>query len=214
MGVRHRCRYLRQSRRAFTDQGKLFISKEIGVQNSIDPVLYTENGKHYLFWGSFHGIYGIEMTDDGLAVAPGAKPRKIAGNLTEGTNILKRGDYYYLVGSAGSCCEGEKSTYRVMVARSKDLFGPYNDRYGRPAIDNYMTEMMKRSDKVVGPGHNANFVKDDAGNDWMLYHGFDAAAPEKGRKVYLDRIVWDKEGWPTVENGMPSAKAKMPVIKK
>ncbi|MBO4943591.1 MAG: family 43 glycosylhydrolase [Muribaculaceae bacterium] len=198
----------------FTDQGKLFISKEINVQNSIDPVLYTENGKHYLFWGSFHGIYGIEMTDDGLALAPGAKPRQISGSLTEGTNILKRGDYYYLVGSAGSCCEGEKSTYRVMVARSKDLFGPYLDREGRPAMDNYLTEMMVRSDKVVGPGHNANFVKDDAGNDWMVYHGFDAAAPEKGRKVYLDRIVWDKEGWPTVDKGMPSAKAKMPVIKK
>lgn len=198
----------------FTDKGKLFISKEIDVQNSIDPFFIEDNGHKYLFWGSFRGIYGIELSDDGLSLRPGAQKVRIAGTLTEGTNIIRHGDYYYLVGSAGSCCEGERSTYRVVMARSKDLFGPYEDRYGKPALDNGFSLMMERSPEVIGPGHNANFVTDDLGNWWMLYHGFDAADPDAGRKVYLDKIVWGADGWPAVDGGKPSVEAARPVIRK
>lgn len=197
----------------FTDLGKLFISNEIGVQNSIDPVYFGENGKHYLFWGSFRGIYAIELSDDALSVKAGASPIKIAGTLTEGTNIYKHNGYYYLIGSAGSCCEGEHSTYRVVMARSKQLLGPYVDKEGRAALDNGFSLMLERNQDVIGPGHNANFVTDDAGHHWMLYHGFDAKEPEAGRKVYLDRIEWDSEGWPMVRNGQPSHEAPVPVIR-
>lgn len=197
----------------FTDLGKLFISNEIGVQNSIDPIYFGENGKHYLFWGSFRGIYAIELSDDALSVKAGASPIKIAGTLTEGTNIYKHNGYYYLIGSAGSCCEGEHSTYRVVMARSKQLLGPYVDKEGRAALDNGFSLMLERNLDVIGPGHNANFVTDDAGHHWMLYHGFDAKEPEAGRKVYLDRIEWDSEGWPMVRNGQPSHEAPVPVIR-
>ena len=76
----------------FKDAKKLFISSEIGVQNSIDPFyMEDEDGTKYLFWGSFRGIYGIELTDDGLSLKPGAEKFQIAGTLTEGTYIHKRG---------------------------------------------------------------------------------------------------------------------------
>lgn len=196
----------------FTDHGKLFISNEIGVQNSIDPVFFEEDGKRYLFWGSFRGIYGIELSDDGLSVREGAKPVQIAGTLTEGTNIYKRDGHYYLIGSAGSCCEGEKSTYRVMVARADSLFGPYMNREGESAMDNKFTLLLERSPEVIGPGHNANLVTDDAGDTWMLYHGFDAKAPKEGRKVYLDKVVWE-DGWPRTQNSHPSVQSTSPYIK-
>jgi len=198
----------------FIDHGKMFISKEIGVQNSIDPFYIEDNGKKYLFWGSFRGIYGIELSDDGLSVRAGAEKRQIAGTLTEGTNIIKRNGYYYLVGSAGACCEGARSTYHIVVARAKNLFGPYVDKDGNTAIDNNLSTMFSRSEEVVGPGHNANFVIDDAGQYWMLYHGFDASTPEEGRKVYLDRIYWDEDGWPCTQTGHPSLSGKRPVIRK
>lgn len=196
----------------FTDHGKLFISSEIGVQNSIDPFFISDGGKNYLFWGSFRGIYGVELTSDGLALNPGAKPRQIAGTLTEGTNIYFHDGYYYLVGSAGSCCDGERSTYHVVAARSENLFGPYVDRDGLPAMENNFSVVMERGDKVIGPGHNANFVTDDAGNHWMLYHAFDAAEPEAGRKVYLDRILWDSDGWPRTLSGEPTEEGERPVF--
>ena len=47
------------------------------------------------FWGSFHGIYGTELTDDGLSLKKGAPIEQIAGTAYEGTYIHKRDGYYY-----------------------------------------------------------------------------------------------------------------------
>ena len=99
----------------FTDQGKLFRSNEINIQNCIDPFYIEDNGKKYLFWGSFHGIYGTELTDDGLSLKKGAPIEQIAGTAYEGTYIHKRDGYYYLFASIGRCCEGLKSTYTTVV---------------------------------------------------------------------------------------------------
>lgn len=197
----------------FTDVGKLFISSEIEVQNSIDPFYFEEeDGSKYLFWGSFRGIYGIQLSDDGLSIKPGAEKVQIAGTLTEGTYIFKRDGYYYLFGSAGTCCEGLNSTYRVVVARSTNLLGPYVNKSGKPALENNFMLVMQKSNKVVGPGHNSEIIQDDAGQYWMLYHGFDAADPDGGRKVYLDQILWDKDGWPMVRNRIPSSVADVPLF--
>jgi arabinan endo-1,5-alpha-L-arabinosidase len=197
----------------FTDVGKLFISSEIEVQNSIDPFYFEEeDGSKYLFWGSFRGIYGIQLSDDGLSIKPDAEKVQIAGTLTEGTYIFKRDGYYYLFGSAGTCCEGLNSTYRVVVARSQNLLGPYVNKSGKPALENNFMLVMQKSNKVVGPGHNSEIIQDDAGQYWMLYHGFDAADPDGGRKVYLDQILWDKDGWPMVRNRIPSSVADVPLF--
>ncbi|MDR1938557.1 MAG: family 43 glycosylhydrolase, partial [Tannerellaceae bacterium] len=87
----------------FTDRGMLFRSNTIGVQNSIDPFFMEDGGRNYLFWGSFSGIYGIELTDDGLGIKPGAEKKQIAGTAYEGTYIHRRGGYYYLFASIGTC---------------------------------------------------------------------------------------------------------------
>ena len=197
----------------FTDVGKLFISSEIGVQNSIDPFyIEEEDGRKYLFWGSFRGIYGIELSADGLSVKPGAEKVQIAGTLTEGTYIYKHDGYYYLFGSAGTCCEGLNSTYRVVVARSEHLFGPYVNQSGRPALESNFSPLLNKSNKVVGPGHNSEIVQDDAGQYWMLYHGFDANDPDAGRKVYMDQITWGANGWPQIRNRAPSQTADAPLF--
>lgn len=90
----------------FDDLGMLFRSNEIGVQNSIDPFYIEDDGHKYLFWGSFRGIHAIELTDDGLAVAQGAKPQRIAGTAYEGTYIHKRGGYYYLSPQRAAAARG------------------------------------------------------------------------------------------------------------
>lgn len=203
----------RSPRGPFYDKGKLFISNEIGVQNSIDPFfIEEEDGRKYLFWGSFRGIYGIELSDDGLSVKPGAEKKQIAGTYTEATYIHKHDGYYYLIGSAGTCCEGINSTYRLVVARSKNLFGPYVDKLGQRALDNHFIAMLGKSSRVVGPGHCSEIVQDDAGQDWIFYHGFDANDPDAGRKVYMDRVIWDATGWPTISHRIPSVTADAPLF--
>ena len=196
----------------FTDHGKLFISDEIGVENSIDQFFYSEDGHNYLFWGSFHGIFCIELTEDGLAIKEGAKKKQVASGFMEGTCVVKHNDWYYLIGSNGSCCEGAKSTYKLVVTRSRRLTGPYADRNGGSALQGHYSDMLTGYTKVVGPGHNSRFVQDDAGQDWIIYHGYKKDDPDAGRVTFMDPIVWDGQGWPTVRNNHPSASCKRPVI--
>jgi arabinan endo-1,5-alpha-L-arabinosidase len=195
----------------FTDQGKLFGSDEIDVQNSIDPFYIEENGKKFLFWGSFRGIYGIELNNDGLKIKEGTEKKKIAGTAFEGTYIHKKGDDYYLFASIGSCCEGVNSTYQLVVGRSGSLFGPYADKSGKNMLENGYTLVIDKNPRFVGNGHCSEIVQDDAGNDWILYHGVDVNNP-RGRVLLLDRIRWDEEKWPYIEKGTPSISAPKPVF--
>lgn len=197
----------------FKDRGKLFISSEIGVQNSIDPFYYEEkDGSKYLFWGSFRGIYAIELSDDGLSVKEGAVKRQVAGTLTEATYIYKHDGYYYLIGSAGSCCSGLRSTYRLVVARSKNLMGPYVDKNGNPAMNNNFSELLHGSSTTVGPGHCSEIVEDDAGQTWIMYHGYMTSDADKGRCLFLDQVQWDSQGWPYIVGERTSEGWDVPVI--
>ena len=188
----------------FTDRGRLFRSTEIGVHNSIDPCYVEEFDKKYLVWGSFHDLYISELTDDGLAIKDFSRKTKLAGGAFEGVMIHKRGQYYYLFASVGSCCEGVNSTYRTVVGRSTSLTGPYVNRQGGRMIDNNYTTIIKGNDAWKGPGHNSEIITDDAGQDWLLYHAYSAATPGNGRVLLLDKITWSRDGWPSVGDGTPS----------
>lgn len=193
----------------FVDKGKLFRSNEINVQNSIDPFYIEDNGKKYLFWGSFRGIYGIELSKDGLSLKKGAKPKQIAGTAYEGTYIHKHNGYYYLFASIGSCCEGLKSTYTTVVGRSKNLFGTYVDKENRPMMENHHEVLIHKNKSFVGTGHNSEIVSDKKGADWLFYHAVSVENPS-GRVLMLDRIYWDEDGWPSVNGESPSLKAVAP----
>lgn len=187
----------------FTDHGKLFLSKEIGVDNSIDPFFFENEGKAYLIWGSFHGIYGVELSADGLHVK--GNKFQIGGNAYEGSFIYKKDGYYYYFGSTGTCCEGEKSTYQVKVSRSATFEGPYADKEGKNLLENGGTLLLQKNPGqggFIGPGHNGDFVTDKAGQTWMIYHAFDKKQPTQ-RVMLLDKIYW-KEGWPVIDNAQPS----------
>ena len=196
----------------FTDKGALFRSNTIGVQNSIDQYYIEDGGKKYLFWGSFRGIYGIELSDDGLSVREGAEKKQVAGTAYEGTYIHKKGNYYYLFASIGSCCEGLKSTYTTVVGRSESLFGPYVDKKGQEMLQNHHEILIRANDAFVGTGHNSEIVQDDKGNDWMVYHAVSRANPT-GRVLMLDQVRWEN-GWPVVTGNSPSLEADAPVFDK
>lgn len=194
----------------FTDRGMMFRSNGIGVQNSIDPYYIEDNGKKYMFWGSFRGIYGIELSADGLSVKKGAEKKQVAGTAYEGTYIHKRGKYYYFFASIGSCCEGLKSTYTTVVGRSENLFGPYVDKKGQPMMDNHHEILIRGNEAFVGTGHNSEIITDKAGNDWMLYHAVSKANPT-GRVLMMDQVKWVND-WPEVTGSVPSLEAAAPVF--
>lgn len=209
----------------FEDQGKLFTSKEVNVPNSIDPHFFEDDGKRYLFWGSFssahnQGTYVVDLSADGLHVPRLAEKTKIAAGDFEAVMIHKKNNYYYFFGSKGSCCEGANSQYHVLVARSTNLKGPYLDKDGNNITDRGKgTILLQGGEKYVGPGHNSRMVTDDEGADWLLYHGIDksqgtVSTGASRRVLMLDKIVW-QDGWPQIAGGVPgTAVVKGPVFNK
>ena len=206
----------------FTDKGKVFRSTEIGVKNSIDPCYVEEFDKKYLVWGSFNDICIAELTDDALGIKGfkainNPQPNgswirhkgvtKLAGGAFEGAMIYKRGQYYYLFCSVGSCCNGENSTYKTVVGRSTKLLGPYTSKSGGDMKSDNYTTIISGNDRWKGPGHNSEIITDDNGDDWLLYHSYDRNNNFNGRLMLLDKITWSKDGWPTVNDGHPSSDA-------
>lgn len=202
----------------FIDHGCLINGKEIGVRNSIDQFYIEEKGKKYMFWGSFNGIYVTELTDDGLALKRNTDGtpvllKKVCGSKFEATNIYKKGDYFYLFASVGSCCDGLNSTYRAVVGRSKDLLGPYVDDKGGDMLQNNFKLVVNKNNVWVGPGHNSILIKDDEGTEWMIYHSYKVDDVDDGRVVLLDRLLWDEKGWPYIKGLEPSVSDLVPVFK-
>lgn len=202
----------------FPDSKELIGNKEFG-SNCIDQFYYEEDGKKYMFFGSFKGIYVTELEDDGLTVKLGndGKPtlkKQVCGNAFEGTNIYKKGKYYYLFASIGSCCNGVNASYQVVVGRSENLLGPYVDKDGKDMLKNNW-ELVLEGDgqKWIGPGHNSIIIQDDEGTDWMIYHSYLKKDGEVGGRLgMLDRVLWTDDGWPYIRNCVPSNSELIPVF--
>lgn len=209
----------------FHDHGKIFDSKSIDVPNSIDPFVWLEDEQKYLFWGSFddgskQGTYGVPLQRDGIHLTDPTEKFKIAAGDLEAVIIHKRNGYYYFIGSRGSCCEGVNSTYHMVVGRSTDLKGPYLDKAGRDLRERGNgTLILKGNDQFVGVGHCSRIITDDAGQDWILYHGIDfergkVSGGASRRMLFLDKVEW-MDDWPTITGDTPSVdEQKKPYFKK
>jgi len=203
----------------FRDCGRLVDYEAIGIMNCIDPNLFVDHGKKYLIWGSLgggSGVWGIRLSKDGLSLKKGAKPVQLGADNMEGAYMIRRGKWCYLFTSRGSCCDGARSTYHVLVARSRKPLGPFVGREGESLLaHDYPNVILSgNADSLfVGTGHNSQIITDDAGQDWMFYHAFWKQNGYKGRVMNLDRIEWSDDGWPAFPGGHPTAEQTAPVIK-
>ena len=206
----------------YTDRGMLFTSKEVGgeyslgVDNSIDQQVVLDGDDVYMVFGSFHGIYLVQLTEDGMGLYNGVEYQRenkvlIAGKSTsfsinsyEGSWIFKKDDLWYYMGSTGTCCNGKNSSYRVMCAVADNIAGPYLDSQGRNLTelgDEPYGDLVIQStpELIAGPGHNA-VIKDDAGDFWWYGHCFYEYDNFKTRHLAMDKLLWDENDMPYVEN--------------
>src|SRR4051812_23339790 len=104
--------------------------------NAIDPNLAEDaKGGEWLDYGSFWG--GIKMRridpESGKTSAHDSKLYDLAArphgpghaDAIEAPFIMRHDGFYYLFVSFDFCCRGARSTYNVVVGRSKDITGPY-----------------------------------------------------------------------------------------
>lgn len=197
----------------WTDKGKIFLGGEIGVQCSIDPCFYAENGKNYLIWGSYFGIWAIELSADGLSVKDGAEKVHLAGKDgygLEGAMIHKKDGKYYLFVSEGGT--GYNDHYKLGCARADQLLGPYLNKAGKDVKTAPVDFFLSAGNGFISPGHCSQILTDDKGQDWVLYHAFVQNEQDKGRRLMLSNLSWTG-GWPSVAGGFPAKSGQIPYWK-
>ncbi len=188
------------------DKGIIWESSDSKDYNAIDPAFITDpqSGRHYLAFGSFWGgIKLIEVNKDGLAKDKDIEPVSLAkrpGNALEAPFIIHRHDWYYLFVSFDLCCKGADSTYNIRVGRSKDIAGPYFDKNGTAMLEGGGTLVLAASetDRWKGPGHNAIFQEN--GQDFLIYHAYDANMTYGPSALHIRQLNWDDENWPQTGN--------------
>lgn len=113
----------------------------------------------------------------------------------EGPHLYKKDGFYYLMIAEG----GTGPNHAVTVARSKQVFGPYENNPNNPILTH---RHLGKDYPIVYVGH-ADLV-DDADGNWYLvllasrrcegYIGL-------GRETFLAKVVWE-DGWPVVNPGV------------
>jgi arabinan endo-1,5-alpha-L-arabinosidase len=122
--------------------------------------------------------------------------RKTENGAIEAPFVFQKNGWYYLFASWDRCCQGVRSTYQIIVGRSKRPAGPYLDRKGH-RLDWGGGELVVKgvpASKYAAVGHNSAYTFD--GIDYLVFHAYDQT--DNGRsKLVIKTIDWD-EGWPTV----------------
>ncbi|WP_295769148.1 family 43 glycosylhydrolase [uncultured Mucilaginibacter sp.] len=203
----------------WTDHGKVIQSIPGKTNwNAIDPNLLTYKNDAYLTFGSFWGGLKIaKLTQDRLSIAEPieqtttiatrvnaegmsfdnvAKSKTKAANAIEAPFIFRKRKYHYLFASIDYCCKGPKSTYKIIVGRAKKITGPYFDQNGIRMDHGGGTILLTGNESWYGVGHNG--VCSFNGDDYLVYHGYDASDNAKS-KLIINKIEW-KKGWPVIVN--------------
>ena len=164
----------------------------------IDPdIFFDDNGKVY-FTGTHHpgdmnsnGIGEIWIQELDL------KNWKLVGNrhsvwdgafgcCTEGPHIYKEHGLYYLLVAEG----GTGKNHAVMIAASKEIFGPYEENPRNPIL----TSRHLSNEYFVNSTGHADIIKLPDGRWYMVSLGkrndLDGDA-NMGRETYLIPVVWE-----------------------
>jgi len=123
---------------------------------------------------------------------------KYAGtNAIEAPFIFKHDGWYYLFVSWDYCCRGEKSTYRVVVGRSKNVEGPYVDENGTDMREGGGTLIIEGDKKIYeAAGHSSAYHFN--GKDIFVCHGYDLR--QHGASTLIQKeMEWKENGYPKLK---------------
>ena len=153
----------------------------------IDPCpLWDDDGKAYLVHAYANSRSGIKHVLRVRPMAPDGSKLLGDGQVVfedpvrhptlEGPKFLKRNGWYYISAPAG----GVQTGWQVIL-RSRNIYGPYEDR----------TVLHQGDTDINGPHQGA--LLDTADGRWWFMHFQDVDIC--GRILHLQPVVW-KDGWP------------------
>ncbi len=124
--------------------------------------------------------------------------RNMKSGALEAPFLFKKDDMWYLFASWDRCCRGARSTYKVIVGRSKDIRGPYLDRDGKRLVRGGGTLIAQGDgENWAACGHPSAYTFD--GKDYVVFHAYDLKDRGKA-KLRIREIDW-QDGWPTIDLG-------------
>ncbi|MCR4788061.1 MAG: glycoside hydrolase family 43 protein [Lachnospiraceae bacterium] len=177
----------------FDDDGKCYY---IGTHPNPEGCKY--NGDWYIYIQEID-IENFKLVGEHKNVWNGA----LKGvHWPEGPHLYHIGEYYYILHAEG----GTGPEHAVSVARSKDVFGPYENNFCNPIFTHrHLGERYPI--KYVG---HADLVQLSNGDWYMVML---AVRPlnsftTMGRETFLARVIWEKD-WPVVNPGLGMLSAEL-----
>ncbi|MEV4417986.1 family 43 glycosylhydrolase, partial [Catellatospora sp. NPDC049609] len=130
-----------------------------------------------------------------------------AAGLTEGPHLYRHDGWYWLVTAEG----GTSWEHQVTVARSRELFGPYEVDPAGPLLTS-----VGRPDLTLQKAGHGSLVRTQDGQ-WYLAHL--AARPYTplgncvlGRETAIQQVEWPPGGWPSIAGGIPADEFPAPEL--
>lgn len=199
----------------FHDVGKPLAQIPGSTYRMIDPCFFYDikTGKNLLYYGSAHEpISVVEVDNDGYSIIGKPidillpNPGVVYENLREGAFITYQPQFdRYFLWVSGDNTWAENG-YAVGVFSSEDPLKMF-----QPIPQNHL--LLKPNQNWDAPGQNC-VLKDAAGNDWIIYHAVDPAdrfikgTDRFKRKMCMDRIFYNEEGWPYLGANSPSREGR------
>lgn len=162
----------------------------------IDPGhVVGEDGKRYLFVDKGEVA---PLSDDGLKII-GPKKKVYDGwrypknwvtecMCLESPKLTYHNGYYYITSAEGGTA-GPATSHMAVTARSKSIFGPWENSPYNPIVHTYSA-----TDNWWSKGHGT-LVDDVNGNLWMVYHAYGSDLHTLGRQTLIEPMEWTADGW-------------------
>ena len=177
----------------FDDDGKCYY---IGTHPNVEG--YKYNGDYFIY---------IQEFDTTTFKLVGKRVEAWNGALRgvhwpEGPHLYHIGDYYYILHAEG----GTGPEHAVSVARSKDIFGPYENNFCNP-IFTHRHLGVRYPIKYVG---HADMFQTPKGDWYMVMLAVRPASgfTTMGRETFLARVIWEND-WPVVNPGLGILSAEL-----
>ena len=181
--------------------------------SGFDPSFYHEGKQSYLL----QEIWDYRIKEDnkfaGIVIQPFDRQKMILldkpktifygteAKKTEGPHLYYLNDYYYLITAEG----GTKEGHQVTVARSKDIYGPYELDPKNPM----MTAKNNPEHYLQCAGHASLIYFND---QYYMFHLATRGYPSiLGRETALQEVFFDSDGWLRLRGGnMPHKNINLP----
>ncbi|WP_432907031.1 glycoside hydrolase family 43 protein [Micromonospora matsumotoense] len=125
--------------------------------------------------------------------------------VTEGPHLYRHDGWYWLITAEG----GTSWEHQVTVARSRELFGPYEVDPDGPLL----TSVGRPDLRLQKAGHGSLVRTPDGG--WYLAHLVGRpysplGSCVLGRETAIQRVEWPTDGWPRIPGGVPADEVVAP----